>query len=88
VQPAIAELAALMCQIAQLLAQLFVACPTRLVTDDRPVRRNHPARPPFADIKQGLKMRYRFPLGGRRYHFLIADPSDLHCPASRSPAAA
>src|ERR1044072_1258528 len=56
-------------QLAQLPPQPFVAIAARLVADDRPVRIDDPARPPLADIKQGLKMRDRFPLGGRRYHF-------------------
>ena len=68
-QPAIAEPAALMCQIAQLLSKHAIIIATRLITDHAPIRRNDPARPPLADIKQGLKMRDRFPLGGRRYHF-------------------
>lgn len=76
VQAAITEPATLMRQIAQLLAQAFVARPLGLLKNARSPRRNDPARPPLADIRQGLKMRDRFPLGSSRYHFLAAGPSD------------
>lgn len=45
----------------------------------RAISFNDPARPPLADIKQGLKMRDRFLLGGRRYHFF--DSRSLAAPA-------
>lgn len=76
VQAAITEPATLMRQIAQLLAQAFVARPLGLLKNARSPRRNDPARPPLADIRQGLKMRDRFALGSSRYHFLAAGPSD------------
>ena len=50
-QVAIAEPAALVRQIEQLLPQHAVVSRARAVTDDCPVRCNHPARPPLADIK-------------------------------------
>jgi hypothetical protein len=70
VQAAIVEPAALMRQIAQLLAKFRIVAAPRLVADHRPFHCNDPACPPLADIKQGLKARDRFPLGGGRYHFL------------------
>ena len=87
-QAATTEPAALVRRNAQLLTQLLVITAARLVADDRPVRLYDPVRPPLADIKQGLKMRDRFKLCSGRYHFLTADPSDPHCPASRPSAAA
>ena len=86
-QAAIAEPAALMRKFPQLLAQSTLITTMRLVTDHRPVRRAYPTRPPLAIVKQGLKMRDRFTLGGGRHHFLIVNP-DSHCPAWRPLAAA
>jgi hypothetical protein len=63
---AVTKPAALVRKSAQLLTQHRVITATRLVTDDRPVCRYDSARPPLADIKQGLKMRDRFTLCGGR----------------------
>ena len=94
VQPAIAEPAPLLCQGTQLLAKLRVTTAARAIAHARAISRNHPARPPLANIKQGLKMQHRFTFCSGRYHFFdsrsLASPpygSDLHCRASCQPAA-
>jgi len=73
VQPAIAEPNPLMRQFTKLFAKFRIISAARAIAYARAISRNHPARPPLAEIKQGLKVRHRFTPCSRRHHFLIAD---------------
>src|SRR5690606_9581839 len=69
VQPAIAKPTPLMRQFTKLLAKLRIITAARAIAYARAISRNHPARPPFADLKQSLKMPHSFPFCGGRHHF-------------------
>ena len=58
-QPAITEPSSLLRQRPQLLAKIAVIAAPRMVADAGPLRVDDPARPPLADIEQGLEMRHR-----------------------------
>ena len=55
-QPPVTEPSSLLRQGTQLLAQRTIIAAARLVANDRPIRIYDPARPPLANIKQGLKL--------------------------------
>ena len=68
-QPAIAEPAALIGQLAQPGAQLRVRRPARAVADHLPIRADDRTGPPLRQAHHGLQMRDRVALGGGPYHF-------------------
>ena len=69
-QPAIAEPAAFIGQLAQPGAELDIRRPARAVADHLPIRAHDRTGPPLRQANLGLQMRHRGAFGGGPYHFL------------------